>query len=90
MDGAPQAIPSMCIHVIKPDENSAPEQTKSQIVVLGNLEHRTWGKHQCAAPVLKYSFIQLMVSAAIECQRKLKLADYKNPSAIQRFPMMKC
>ncbi len=76
--GAPQAITSMCVLVIKTDEHGQPDQAKSCIVVLGNLEARTWGKHERAAPVLKYSSLRLMVSAAIEKRRKLKQADYKN------------
>lgn len=77
-EGAPQAIPSMCVLVIKTDEAGQPDRAKSRIVVLGNLENRTWGKHERAAPVLKYSSLRLMVSAAIERRRKLKQADYKN------------
>ena len=77
-DGAPQAIPSICVLVIKTDENGQPDRAKSHIVVLGNLENRTWGKHKRAAPVMKYSSLRLMVSAAIERRRKLKQADYKN------------
>ncbi len=75
--GAPQAIPSMCVLVIKMDEHGQPDRAKSCIVVLGNLEERSWGKHERAAPVLKYSSLRLMVSAAIERRRKLKQADYK-------------
>ena len=76
--GAPQAIPSMCVLVIKTDEHGLPDRAKSRIVVLGNLEDRCWGKHERAAPVLKYSSLRLMVSGAIERRRKLKQADYKN------------
>jgi hypothetical protein len=76
--GAPQAIPSMYVLVIKTDENGRPDRAKSRIVVLGNLEARTWGKHERAAPVLKYSSLRLMVSSAVERRRKLKQADYKN------------
>jgi hypothetical protein len=77
-EGAPKAIPSMCVLVIKLDENGQPDRAKSRIVVLGNQEGRSWGKHERAAPVLKYSSLRLIVSAAIERQRKLKQADYKN------------
>jgi hypothetical protein len=77
-EGAPQAIPSMCVLVIKTDETGQPDRAKSRIVVLGNLECRTWGKHERAAPVMKYSSLRLMVSAAVERRRKLKQADYKN------------
>ncbi len=36
--GAPQAIPSMCVLVIKTDEHGQADWAKSRIVVLGNLE----------------------------------------------------
>lgn len=76
--GAPQAIPSMCVLVVKMDENGNADRAKSRIVVLGNLEARTWGKHERAAPVMKYSSLRLMVSSAVQHHRKLKQADYKN------------
>ncbi len=76
--GAPQAIPSMCVLVIKTNEQGLPDRVKSRIVVLGNLEARTWGKHKRSAPVLKYSSLRLLVSSAVERRRKLKQADYKN------------
>jgi hypothetical protein len=68
----------MCVLVIKTDEHGNADRAKSRIVVLGNLEDRMWGKHERAAPVLKYSSLRLIVSAAIERRRKLKQADYKN------------
>ncbi len=64
--GAPQAIPSMCVLVIKTDEQGIPDRAKSRIVVLGNLEAWTWGKHEPSTPVLKYSSLRLMVSSAVE------------------------
>lgn len=70
--------PSMCILVIKTDEHGQPDCAKSCIVVLGNLESCTWGKHESAAPVKKYSSLHLMMSAAVERRCKLKQADYKN------------
>ena len=77
-NGAPQAIPSMCVLVIKNNETGKPDRAKSRIVVLGNLEHQLWGKHERAAPVLKYSSLCLMVLAAVKCRQQLKQADYKN------------
>ncbi len=68
----------MCVLVIKLDEHGQPDRAKSRIVVLGNQEGRSWGKHERAAPVLKYSSLRLMASAAVERHRKLKQADYKN------------
>ncbi len=37
--GAPQAIPSMCILVIKTDENGRPDPAKSRIVSWAILRH---------------------------------------------------
>lgn len=68
----------MCVLFIKSDESGQPDHAKSCIVVLGNLEHRQWGKHEQAAPVLKYSSLRLMVSSAVERHHKLKQADFKN------------
>ena len=39
-NGAPQAIPSMCVMVVKLDKLGLPDSTKSCIMVLGNLEAR--------------------------------------------------
>lgn len=68
----------MCVLVVKLDEHGNPDWAKSRIVVLGNHEDRVWAKHERAAPVLKYSSLRLMVSAAVQCRRHLKQADYKN------------
>ena len=75
---APRAIPSMCVHTIKRDENGAPARAKSRIVVLGNLEQRLWEKCDRYAPVLQYSSLRLLTSMAIEARRPLKQGDYKN------------
>ena len=40
--GAPRAIPTMCVLTIKPDEMLRPHHAKSRIVVLGNHEKRIW------------------------------------------------
>jgi hypothetical protein len=84
--GAPQAIPSMCVLVIKTDKNGQPSRAKSRIVVLGNLEARTWDKHERAAPVLKYSSLRLLVSSAVERKHKLKQANYKNAFCNPNLP----
>jgi hypothetical protein len=88
--GAPQAIPSMCALVIKTDEHGQPDQAKSRIVVLGNLEARTWGKHERVAPVLKYSSLRLMVSVAVEKRwRNSNRLTSKMPSVTPPFLPMK-
>ncbi len=76
----------MCVLVIKTEELGHPGRAKSRIVVLGNLESHTWGKHERAAPVLKYSSLRLMVSAPTEQRRKLKQADYKNAFCNHTLP----
>ncbi len=68
----------MCVLVIKLDENFQPDRVKSRIIVLGNLKERTWGKHEWAAPVLKYSSMRLIISAAIHRRRYIKQGDCKN------------
>ena len=50
--GAPQAIPTMCILTIKPDEKMNPHHARSRIVVLGNHKDRIWSKSEKYSPVL--------------------------------------
>ena len=68
----------MCVLTIKRDENMAPDRAKSRIVVLGNLEGRTWEKSEKYAPVLMYSSLRLLTSMATEARRVLKQGDCKN------------
>ena len=76
----------MCVLVVKMDEHGKPDRSKSRIVVLGNLEARTWGKHEPAASVMKYPSLCMMVSGAVEQHCKLKQADYKNPFCNPTLP----
>ena len=69
---APKAIPTMCVLTVKKDENLDPDRAKSRIVVLGNLDERTWAKHEKYAPVLQYSSLRLLTSMAVEKRRRLK------------------
>eukprot|EP00957_Ditylum_brightwellii_P009994 754011-Ditylum_brightwellii.AAC.1 len=48
--GTPKALPSMCVLNVKHDENGNPVQAKSRIVVLGNMEARSWEKGEVYAP----------------------------------------
>eukprot|EP01082_Thalassiosira_pseudonana_P004932 g4059.t1 g4059 contig15:252416-253129(-) len=80
--GAPKAIPTMCVLTIKKDENLMPLRAKSRIVVLGNLEDRSWSKSQRYAPVLRQDSLRYLVSLAIEQCRVLKQGDCKMPSAM--------
>ena len=50
--GAPRAIPTMCVLTIKPDKMLRPHRAKARIVVLGNHEDRIWTKSDKYAPVL--------------------------------------
>eukprot|EP00957_Ditylum_brightwellii_P160201 12196226-Ditylum_brightwellii.AAC.1 len=42
--GAPKGLPSMCVLNIKHDKNGNSVQAKNRIVVLGNMEARSWEK----------------------------------------------
>ena len=64
--GAPWAIPTMCVLTIKPDEMLWPHRAKSRIVVLGNHEERIWTKSEKYAPVLCPDTLRLIVSMAVQ------------------------
>ena len=68
----------MCVLTVKKDENLDPDRAKSQIVVLGNLDERTWAKHEKYAPVLQYSSLCLLSSMAVKKRHRLKQEDFKN------------
>ena len=76
--GAPRAIPTMCVLSIKKDEMFNPLRAKSRIVVLGNHEDRVWTKPEKYAPVLRPDSMRLLVSLAVENRRTLKQGDCKN------------
>ena len=84
--GAPRAIPTMCVLVIKPNEKFEPDRAKSRVVVLGNLDDRPWCKHERAAPVMKYSSFRLTVSSAIAVKRRLKQGDFHNAFCNPHLP----
>ena len=77
-EGAPKAIPTMCVLTTKKDKDFNPERAKSRIVALGNLEDREWAKHERYAPVLQYSSLRLMASLAIQRKRVLQQGDVKH------------
>jgi hypothetical protein len=70
------AIPSMCTFVIK-HNNGVPIRAKSRIVVLGNLEQRSWTKAACFSPVISIPMIRLLTAMAVQRGRTLKQADCK-------------
>ena len=73
-----KAIPTMNLFTIKPDEEGNPICAKSRIVALGNLEQRVWSKEDQYAPVLSGSAARLLVSMAVEDERRLKQGDCEN------------
>ena len=76
--GAPKTIPTMAVLTIKKDKSFDPDCAKMRIVALGNLEERSWAKHERFAPVLQYSSLRLLTSLAVEKRRILKQGDCKN------------
>lgn len=81
-----KALPSMCVLVIKPDNDGKPHRAKSRIVVLGNHEDRYWSKSQRYTPVLKYSSLHLLCSKAVEAKRVLQQGDCKNAFCHAKLP----
>jgi hypothetical protein len=65
--GAPHAIPTMCILTIKPDEMMNPNRAKACIVILGNHEDREWSKKDTYTPVLRPDTMRLIVSIQHGC-----------------------
>ncbi len=76
--GAPRAIPTMCVMIIKPDEMRNPHRAKARIVVLGNHEDRDWSKKDKYAPVLRPDTMRFIVSMAVEQHQTLQQGDCKN------------
>jgi hypothetical protein len=71
-----RAIPSMCIFTVK-QTNGVPTCAKSRIVVLGNLEQKTWSKSDRFSPVVSIPMIRLLTALAVQHGRTLKQADCK-------------
>ena len=84
--GVPKAISTMCVMTIKRDEHLAPDRAKSRIVVLGNLENRTWQKSKKYAPVIQYSSLRLFTSMTVVNCRRLKQGNCKNIFCNARLP----
>ena len=76
--GAPQAIPTMCILVVKLNEHGDPDYATSRVVVLGNQECRMRHKHECAAPVIRQSSVHLLVSSKVSAKRKVHQGNAQN------------
>jgi hypothetical protein len=71
-----RAILSMCTFVVK-HNNGIPTRAKSRIVVLGNLEQRSWTKADCFSPVISIPMICFLTTLAVHNGRTLKQADCK-------------
>ena len=82
----PDALPSMCVLVIKKDKDGRPDRAKSRIVVLGNHEDRVYEKSKRFAPVLHYSSLRLLTSKAVEDRRILQQGDCKNAFCQAELP----
>ncbi len=70
------AIPSMCIFTVK-HTNGIPTRAKRRIVVLENLDQRTWSKSDCFSPVASILMIRLLTTLAVQNNRTLKQGDCK-------------
>ena len=81
-----EVVPSMNLFNIKPNEKGEPYRAKSRIVVLGNLEQRTWSKEDKYAPVLGAIGNRLLVSEAVSRGRKVKQGDCKNAFCQPELP----
>ncbi len=77
-NGAPHAIPTMCVLSIKKDKMLNLLRAKSRIVVLGNHEDCIWLKPEKYAPVLWPDMLRLLVSMAFKRRCTLKQGDCKN------------
>jgi hypothetical protein len=64
------AIPSMCTFVVK-HTNMLPTGGLSHIVVLGNLEQRSWTKADCFSPVISIPMIHFLTALAVQNARTL-------------------
>jgi hypothetical protein len=76
--GAPKAIPTMCVLIIKKDKQIMPLNAKSQTVFLGNHESRDWSKSNQFAPVLRVDSLHFLVSLAVQHHHGLKQGNCKN------------
>jgi Reverse transcriptase (RNA-dependent DNA polymerase) len=73
-----EAIPTMCIHTVKPDAQGQPDRAKSRTVVLGNEEHRYWEKTDLFAPVISKHSVRMLVGYAVSKGRTVQQCDAKN------------
>ena len=87
--GAPKAILTMCVLIIKKDKNLLPLCAKSRIAALGNHEERIWSKSDCFAPVLRQDSLRLLHSLAVEKHRPLQQGNCKNAFCNSILPLEK-
>lgn len=60
-----EAIPAMCIHMAKIDEEGRPKQVKSRAVVMGNEEDHHWSKNDLFMPVIVKHTVCALVTLAV-------------------------
>ena len=68
-------MPTMAIATIKYDGNGRPIRAKYRIVALGNLDHHSWTKQDCFAPVLSQLELRFLVALAAKHQCIPKTGD---------------
>jgi hypothetical protein len=77
-NGAPRALPTMRILMIKPDEMMELLHAKLRIVVFGNHEDCIRTKPKKYAPVLRPDTLHLIISMAVEHHCAVKQGNCKN------------
>ena len=81
-----RAIPTMNIFTIKPNMEWNPNQAKSCIIALDNLEQKIWSHEDRYAPVLSRPVTHLLTSMTVRDGRKLQQEDYKNTFCKEILP----
>ena len=69
------ALPSMAISNIKTDKNGQPEQAKSRIVALGNLDPHDWSNSDCFAPAISPFELRLLIAICTQLKIIPKSGD---------------
>jgi hypothetical protein len=69
------ALPSMAISKIKPDEKGNPDRAKYRIVVLGNLDPTNWSNSDCFAPVMSPLELRILIATATQMRLIAKTGD---------------
>ena len=81
-----EAIPSMCVLVVKNDKDAKPLRAKSCTVVLGNSKDRIYHKYQQYAPLLKYVSLRILTARAVGDKHIHQQGDCKIQGSYQDVP----